>query len=197
MVIGKNALARPASCFKPGDHEVDSERGWISNFFLLLDEKMSDRNFRGEFKVIVGIRREFLLMGFFVLLTGCAKLVHMQELLTLKAMSDDGDRQKKFIEIQDQKFTQLVLKVKADQMQAYLTKDSILRNFGEPVLASPIEKDGQSLEQWMYRYTMKYFDSDKVYLFFDKKGKLLTWKYVPCPPKDEHHVNHQNQTPDS
>ncbi len=127
------------------------------------------------------------ILSFFVIifLSGCAKLAHMQELLTLKAMSDDGERQKRYVKAQDDKFAALLEKVKSQQIKTYPDQRSILKAFGDPIMTKAVEKDGQVLEQWLYRYSVKFFDSEKVYLFFDNKGQLIQWEYVEAPRKEK------------
>ena len=74
--------------------------------------------------------------------------------------------------------------VKQDRMGEYPDKKSVLRAYGEPIFSTEDDKNGQVREKWLYRYAVKYFDSQKVYLYFDSEDKLVDWKYVD-PPKQE------------
>jgi len=116
-------------------------------------------------------------------LQGCAKVAHLQELLTLKAASDNGEEQKQFVVAQDKRFESLLEKVKNNQLGEYTNRKSIYRAFGEPIFVKEIQRDGQLQEQWLYRYATKFFDSPKVYLYFDPAGKLIDWQYVEPPDK--------------
>lgn len=129
------------------------------------------------------MRGRLILIAGFISLSGCAKLVHLQELLTLKAMSDNGEQQKQYVQAQDAKFELLLQKVKSNQLSGYPHKKSVWRSFGEPILIKDVDRNGQSQEQWLYRYATKFFDSPKVYLYFDLAGKLLDWQYLELPAK--------------
>lgn len=118
----------------------------------------------------------FLFVGL-IYLTGCAKLQHLDQLLTLKDLSEEQDKLGRHIEQQDQKFELLVQAVKANQLERYPGKRHILKRFGEPVYSRPIERNGQALELWLYRYSTQFFDSEKVYLYFDSSDRLVDWEY--------------------
>ncbi len=131
------------------------------------------------------MKRNFVLLIAFIFLSGCAKLTHLQELLTLKSYSDDQALQDRYIERQDRQFEELLQTVQGKKgLSEYPTKTSFMRHFGEPIYIKAMEKNGQVLEQWLYRYQMKYFESDKVYVYFDSQGNLVDWIYVPALEKE-------------
>ena len=82
--------------------------------------------------------------------------------------------------------------VQNGEIEEYATQKKIQRFFGDPVFVKKITKDEKDLELWLYRYAVRYFDSPKVYLYFDE-GKLYDWeRYAPensddvsCLIKDE------------
>ncbi len=115
-----------------------------------------------------------------IFLSGCAKLSHLQQLLTLKAYSQDKDRQAAYIEAQDQRFEELLKVVKTDALNQYPDQESFLENFGDPVFVKDVVREGRSYRLWLYRYAKRFFDSDKVYLYFDKNEKLHHWKHEPA-----------------
>ena len=114
-----------------------------------------------------------------VLLSGCAKLAHMNELLTLKAVSDQQAALDSYVEKQDGKFKLLLAAVEDRSIEKYKRKDAIVRKFGEPVFCENVEHKGEKAEFCLYRYTKKYFNSDKVYFYFDASGKLVDWEHIP------------------
>ena len=116
---------------------------------------------------------------------GCAKLEHMDQLLTLKAVSDEQERLGKYIEKQYKRFEMLLNAVKADTLKKDTKKKVILKKFGEPISVDEITQNDQKLELWLYRYSTEFFGSEKVYLYFEENG-LLKWEYVPVEKK-----NHQ------
>lgn len=111
-------------------------------------------------------------------LSGCAKLAHMQELLTLKAYSEEKDQQVELVRGQDEKFQKLLQLAESKGLGPYTTQESFLKEFGAPVLKKSVVKEGQPLEEWLYRYSTEYFDSPKVYLYFDQKGTLQSLDYI-------------------
>lgn len=111
-------------------------------------------------------------------LSGCAKLAHMQELLTLKAYSKEKDQQVELVRGQDEKFQKLLQLAESKGLGPYTTQESFLKEFGAPVFKKNVVKEGQPLEEWLYRYSTEYFDSPKVYLYFDQKGTLQSLDYI-------------------
>ena len=109
---------------------------------------------------------------------GCAKLEHLDQLLTLKDFSKEQDRLDRYVKAQTEKFKFLLQVVKDHKLSQYKNKRSVLKAFGDPVLSQEIKKNDEMLTEFLYRYPKQYLDSDKVYLYFDKKGKFIDWKYV-------------------
>ena len=109
--------------------------------------------------------------------SGCAKIRHMQELLTLKSYSDNQEIQHRYVKEQDRKFEELLKVVKGSQLEKFSNQKTFIRKFGNPIFIKEVEKDGRQLEQWLYRYAKRYFDSEKVYVYFDRSRKLIDWRY--------------------
>jgi hypothetical protein len=117
-------------------------------------------------------------MILFLSLTGCAKLQHLDQLLTLKSLSKEKDEMGTIISDQNNKFEFLKKVVNDGSIIQYSTKKSALLAFGDPIMVHEVVENEKTLEYWIYRYQQKYFDSDKVYLYFD--GNTLTrWEYRP------------------
>ena len=119
-----------------------------------------------------------LLLGL-IFLCGCAKLQHIDELLILKDYSDEQDRLHKQVAKQDKRFELLVESVKNQKLKTS-NKRAIIKKFGEPNYVENVKKDHQDCERFVYRYSTRYFDSDKIYLYFDPKGQLITTEYIPA-----------------
>ena len=113
---------------------------------------------------------------------GCAKVAHLQELLTLKALSDNQTQQAQYIEAQDKQFVKLLEAVKADQLKSYSHQKSVLKAFGEPISR---RKMSDNSETWVYRYSAKLFNSEKVCIYFNHDGQLTRFEHIlPKPAKD-------------
>lgn len=109
---------------------------------------------------------------------GCAKIAHLDQLLTLKAMGDEGDKQEKLVTKQDKEFKELLTAVESDQITTYKNKKQVRRAFGDPIYTKTAPYEGVEREVWMYRYAVKFFDSDKVYIYFDEQGNTLHWEVI-------------------
>ena len=123
------------------------------------------------------MRRILRLFCFVFLLAGCSKLEHLQELLTLKDLSDEREQQDLYVQKHDEDFERLVKAAKDNAIEQYKTKKNFLKTFGKPLVTEQVSLDGESLEKWLYLYTTRSFGSPKVYLYFDQFGKLKHWRY--------------------
>lgn len=122
-------------------------------------------------------RKLIVLVGLIVL-SGCAKLAHLQELLTLKTLSDNQTLQKKYIEEQNKKFQAILDVVNGNGLNDYPDKKSCRTAFGEPIFVKKVEKEGEKMEQWLYRPAREFFGAEKVYLYFDEAGALRGFKHT-------------------
>jgi len=104
---------------------------------------------------------------------GCAKLQHLDQLLTLKAVSDEQAQMGKEIDRQDARFERLVAAVEEGSIGKYKDQKNVQHSFGDPIYVT--QADG--LDIWVYRYAARFFDSPKVYLYWDQAGQLVRWEY--------------------
>jgi hypothetical protein len=112
-----------------------------------------------------------------IVLSGCAKATHLDQLLTLKGLADEQREMNRYIEEQDQRFKLMLDEVQAGTIGQYLNKKRVLRAFGDPIFVKNVERDGRELESWMYRYSTQFFDSEKIYLYFDPEDNLAGSEY--------------------
>lgn len=120
-----------------------------------------------------------LLFLAFSFLTGCAKLEHLPELLTLQDLSDDRGQQDLYVRNHDESFERLLQAVQDNSINQFPDKKSFLKAFGKPLLTRQVAWKGETLERWLYRYATKPFGSPRVYLYFDPSGKLKDWQCFP------------------
>ena len=128
------------------------------------------------------MKKIFIIFCFSIFLTGCSKLAHLDQLLTLKAMGDNKDQQAKFVKQQDENFEKILQAYRDNRLDQYPDAKSIQKAFGAPIYVGQEVKEGMSRTKWLYRYSVKMASSDKVYLYFSTDGKLLEWQYVEKPP---------------
>lgn len=113
---------------------------------------------------------------------GCAKLAHLDQLLTLKTIGDNKALQKQYVDKQNQNFEKLLKVVQENKIQEYPSQESIRRAFGDPLFIKDIERDDQRQIKWLYRYSAEPFGSEKVYLYFTADGRLIDSEYIEKPP---------------
>lgn len=123
-------------------------------------------------------RKLIVIFAILACLSGCAKLQHLDQLLTLKDLSEEQDRLERHIQTQDEKFELLVKAVQDGTIGLSKNQKSIRKHFGEPVYTEKITQDGRLLDLWVYRYAAKFFDSPKVHLYLDSSGQLIRWDYL-------------------
>ena len=91
------------------------------------------RNLRyRKFKVVAkrsGLKRDFAVMRLIILFMviifsgGCAKLAHLDQLLTLKAVSEEQGSMDAYVEKQDKKFRALLQAVQDKSIEHYSRKE--------------------------------------------------------------------------
>jgi len=113
-----------------------------------------------------------------IVLSGCAKVQHLDQLLTLKSLADEQVVMSQYVEEQDQKFELMIEEIEAGTLNQYLNKKKILRTFGDPIYVKHVHKNDQELESWLYRYSTQFFDSEKIYLYFDPDDNLVESEYI-------------------
>lgn len=128
---------------------------------------------RGE-----SLRKIFLMCAGIAVLTGCSKVSHIDQLLTLKGLADEQVEMNKYVAEQDQKFEQMLKEYKAGTLGTYLSKGKIVRTFGEPIYKKNIFDGNQSFERWLYRYETRFFGSEKIYMYFDADENVVKTEYV-------------------
>ena len=114
-------------------------------------------------------------------LAGCTQVKQIQNLdplLTLKAYSDEKDGQEKWVNEEAKRFDNLLKAVMSDSIDPASTKDSILQNYGEPVVIDHFKEHNSIVERWLYRHPIQKLASDRIYFYFDANGNLLRHDHV-------------------
>ncbi|HOX54133.1 MAG TPA: hypothetical protein PLC32_01625 [Candidatus Omnitrophota bacterium] len=124
-----------------------------------------------------------LFFSFLVLLSSCSIITRTNQMLTLKSLGDDQALQTKFLKQQEKNFQLLLSDVQNGILKKGATRKDMLSRYGEPIAIKEMTKDSLFAEQFVYRHPEQFFDSEKVYLFFDKDQALAEWKYEPAPEK--------------
>jgi hypothetical protein len=124
----------------------------------------------------------FLLISFIFLSSGCALFTKAPQLLTLKRLGDNQKLMERDIEKKKKNLTKLINDIKADKLKKGTSYNRCIRIYGEPVLEKLTAKDSEE-KRLLYRHPTEYFDTDKVYLYFNQQLELVAWKYIPAKQK--------------
>ena len=108
-----------------------------------------------------------------LLLSGCSKVRHLDQLLTLKDLADEQTRLGHLVEEQDRNFDRMLEEAEAGTLDQYNTKAEFRKEFGVPVFTRIVQGEEEELEIWLYRYAIEYFGAAKVYLTFDPEDYLV------------------------
>jgi hypothetical protein len=121
-------------------------------------------------------------LGVLLTLGGCMQakaLPHMDELLVLKAYSDEKEAQRSWVGAENQKFERLLITVKDKSIKSYADQDAVLTEFGPPVISDHVKENDQTLTRWLYRHPIQRFATDRVYLYFSPDGHMLKSELIP------------------
>ena len=124
------------------------------------------------------MRKIIILFAGLVFFSGCAKVQHLDQLLTLKDLADEQTQLNQYVKEQNQKFELMVDEIKADTLDQYADKNEIIKTFGKPVYVNNVTEEDQELEAWLYRYATEFFGVEKIYLYFDHDGNLVKSEYI-------------------
>lgn len=117
----------------------------------------------------------FLLSTF----AGCAKIQNLEELMALQSYSDNQDAQKRYLKEEEEKFSRLLADVKDNRLYPGQSRYSIISTYGKPLLVTQISDDPAISEELMYRHPAILLGSEKVFLYFNRKHKLVKTTIVP------------------
>jgi hypothetical protein len=122
-------------------------------------------------------------------LSGCTILSNTDELSVLGDYSREKDTQDRLVKSINDHYDALV-KAKmpncfdfgrlghCEGRNDYPDEASFTRSFGDPLFKKDLSDGGQ---RWLYRYAILRLAKDKVYVYFDRTGKLIKWEKIPCP----------------
>lgn len=108
-------------------------------------------------------------------LCGCSVLNHMDQLMIMGDYARDKNVQNKVVDNIKVNYDALVTAIHSGKIKNYPDQTSILTNFGEPIEKRVINVQGQDQDRWLYREAIPQKAKDKVYLYFDRQGKLITY----------------------
>ncbi|MFO8053499.1 MAG: hypothetical protein R6U54_06045 [Candidatus Omnitrophota bacterium] len=116
---------------------------------------------------------------------GCALFTKAPQLLTLKRLSTSQKMMEKDIAKKKKNLEKLINDIEADKIKKGTSYKRFIRLYGKPVLEKVVNKENKENKEkrLLYRHPTEYFNTDKVYVYFDQKSKLIAWKYLPAKQK--------------
>ncbi len=111
-------------------------------------------------------------------LSGCTILSNLDEISALGDYSRNKDSQHRLVKSIKDHYDALTKVIDQRAISDYKDKASFARSFGEPILKKDLSDGGQ---RWLYRYAIYRFAKDKVYVYFDRNGKIIRWERLRCP----------------
>lgn len=131
-----------------------------------------------------------------LILSGCATVKHLDQLLTLQNLSKNGDLKEACIQEHNDKLKALIDAIHTDAIKDY-DSTKVLAEFGEPTFVKKQPAGGEWVERWVYRDAGKLTSAEKVYLYFDSTLKLVRSEHIPVlqPPKAEETPEAPQQEP--
>jgi len=116
--------------------------------------------------------------------SGCAVIKNMDKLVILQRVAMDAEEMDKIVDAQIENFKVMLEEIQLGEFDQYKNEESIVAKFGDPIYIVEIKRDSQKHKFYLYRNPVKYFNTDKVYIYFDISGKLVDWQLVPKNKKE-------------
>ena len=121
--------------------------------------------------------------------SGCTILENLDEISTLGDYSREKDTQHRMVKTINDHYDALSQAKMpncsdfeklgyCEGPNNYPDEASFVRSFGEPLLKKDLS-DGT--QRWLYRHAIYRLSKDKVYVYFDRDGKMIKWERLPCP----------------
>ena len=111
-------------------------------------------------------------------LTGCGYIRYSSELLTLKGAGDSKKEIEQYVQQREELFNLLLQEVKADRLKIGTPRETILETYGDPIFSKDSNEIKDSQDVSLYRRPVNYFDSDRIYLYFNSKNSLVHIKLL-------------------
>jgi hypothetical protein len=124
-----------------------------------------------------------LIVSFLIIFStsGCAFLSNPQGVMALKRYSDNQAQIQIYVDKQVKLFDKLVSDLKDQKLEVGASQKEFMHLYGEPVLLRKAD-DPKGGEVLLYRHPTEYFNTDRVYAYFDDTGSLIRWEYKPYQP---------------
>lgn len=124
-------------------------------------------------------KKVFPLLVSFFLFSGCTLITKAPQLMALKRFSDSQKQIERYIAAQEKKLAILKADIKNNRLEKGTAYCDILRRYGSPVLEKELDGQQGFSKELLYRHPVEYFNTDRIYLYFDSALNLAQWEYQP------------------
>ncbi len=111
-------------------------------------------------------------------LSGCIIIENLDEISLLGDYSRNKDNQHHLVKSINDHYDALAKVIAQGHINDYKDKASFVSSFGDPILKKDLSDGGQ---RWLYRHAIYRLAKDKVYVYFDRNGKMIKWEKLSCP----------------
>ncbi|MDD5669835.1 MAG: hypothetical protein PHE58_07410 [Candidatus Omnitrophica bacterium] len=126
----------------------------------------------------------FLIIGIMIfLLGGCVYFTHYEQIMLLKRLAANQREIENYLKRQEKLFYKLEADIKNSRLKKGITEEKILSMYGEPIFCRDVQKMPNISATCLYRHPTKYFNTDIIYLKFDKDHKLYSWEFIQASSK--------------
>jgi hypothetical protein len=109
---------------------------------------------------------------------GCTILENIDEISILGDYSREKDSQHRLVKTINDHYDALSKAIEQGHIGDYKDKASWGYAFGDPLLKKDLSGGTQ---RWLYRHAIYRLSKDKVYVYFDRSGKMIKWERLSCP----------------
>jgi len=117
------------------------------------------------------------------LLGGCTYITHYGQISLLKKFESNQCEIDSYLKRQQEFFYKLIGDVKNNRLKKGIAKKDVLSLYGKPIFCKNVKDSLEIIERCLYRPAVEYFNTDRIYLNFDKDRNLYSWEFIPAPLK--------------
>ena len=96
--------------------------------------------------------------------------------MDLKGLSENRSATAKYIKAQEDGFVKLKRDIPEGRLKKGMSKEEVIAGYAPPLFCEAGPGEGGIKETCLYRLPLQYFNTDLIYLFFDKDSRLLYWQ---------------------
>lgn len=119
--------------------------------------------------------RKLHLLFILILLSGCVSRFNMGAIGVLKRFAKNQKEIDDYVRVQSEGFLRLQQDIGKGKLRKGLLKQEVFLKYGESIYCyhSYGETDKETC---LYRHPLKFFSTDKVYLYFEEDNRLDAWE---------------------